>query len=237
MEMIYDPERAGKFYQNNRGNQSKQRKYHLTSEEIQTLKERHIEDTKEVSEEIKKKAGKFFFNPYRKGIYWAQLQALYLLGSNEWHELKEILEKTQELSSTMPALLKTLDGLVSTNQWDRFRRKTPKSMDISRSKDVTGRIQENFVFMQRLTCHHPSGYKLRQACAAIDLKKVSKEGFSNGLIYYRLSTYSTELEALPIRNFQEYDFSEKERKYYTYRFIGTIITKDSVYKNGKEVKV
>ena len=88
------------------------------------------------------------------------------------------------------------------------------------------------VFFQRLTKLHPYGYKLRQVFSAIDVKRVSKEGFSEGCFFYRLSTYDDIAEALPIRDFQEFEFIRHERKYVNYKFVGKIITKDKIIKEG-----
>lgn len=227
LKLIYNPEDAGKFYKSKKGQSSKQRKYHLTEDEIKVLQERHKLDTESVPDETKAKAGDYFFNPYRKGIYWAQLQALYLLGCNEWHEFKDILAKTQQIASAMPATIKTPNGMLSTNQWEKFRRRVPKDGATS-SKSLLGRIQENFTFMQRLSCHHPSGYKLMQAHASLDMKKVSKEGFPGGILFYRLQIHPTIDESIPTRDLSEYNFDAEEKRYYTYKFVGKVITKDSV---------
>lgn len=231
VESIYKEEDSGKNFTSRRGKVVVQRKYHLTPDQIKKCQIRHQEDTKDVPQEIKDKAGSFFFNPYRKGMYWSQLQALYLLGANEWHEFRTVLEKIQEISEEMPSIIAVGDNKIRTNRWERFRGKDIK-VSVSKGKDVIGRIEENMLFMQRLSCHHPSGYKLKQARASLDIKKVNKDGFTNGLIYYRLSTYSTEEEAMPVRDFSEYVFGEDEKKFYTTRFIGTIITKDGLIKEG-----
>ena len=96
IEVMYNPEDAGRTITNSKGRQVVLRKYHLTKEEIKRLKNKWIEDTKDCPEELFIKAGKHFFNPYRKGIYYYQLQAMFLLGSNEWHRFSDILDKTRE---------------------------------------------------------------------------------------------------------------------------------------------
>jgi len=227
LKLVYDPDNAGKLYMTRKGNQVQQRKYHLTDEEITSLQKRHEQDTSNVPEVTKAKAGKNFFNPYRKGIYWAQLQALYLLGCNEWHEFKEILSMTQKIASSMPSKMNTPNGIIDTNQWEKFRRRIPKE-GTSNSKSLIGRIQENFTFMQRLSCHHPSGFKLMQAHASLDMKKVSKDGFLGGILYYRVQIHPTIEESIPTRDLSEYNFGEEEKRYYTYKFVGTVITKDTI---------
>lgn len=220
-EILYNPNNIGNVVLSKRGKQMRIRKYHLTSEEKNQLILRHKEDTKDVPEVIKGLAGEHFFNPYRKGIYWAQIQALYLLGSNRWHNFKIVLDKTKELMISFKYIDKQTG--IETNLWEKFKNKTPKDQTV-RSKDIIGRIQENFIFCQRLGCNHPSGYKLRQAHSSLDIKKVTKKGFSQGLYFYRLSTYSTEDESYPVRDYSEYELSEKEYRHIREGFLGTILT-------------
>lgn len=233
MEIIYNPNNVGKEIISKRGSHTLQRKYHLTDKQIEKYRNIHNEYCSDLPEEIRCKAGDFFFNPYRKGIYWAQLQSLYELGANEWHDFMDVLRKTEEIARKIPSFVLINGKKHLTNQWDSFSSKSPKAG--INSKDYIGRLRENFIFMQRLSCHHPSGYKLRQAHASLDLKKVSKVGFSNGLFYYRLSTYRTEEESIPVRDFSEYKFDNNEKHYYTYKFVGKIITKDKVIYEGVEL--
>jgi len=231
---MYNPDSVGQTFMSKRGRPIKQRKYHLTQKEIEKKKKVHDEYCASLPEELREKAGYFFFNPYRRGMYWAQLQALYELGANEWHEFKDVLLKIQEIAVSMPATTKISGKTIQTNQWENFRTKEPKTGS-DNSKDVMGRIKENYIFMQRLSCHHPSGFKLRQAHASVDLKKVTKEGFPHGIYYYRLSTYRTEEESVPVRDFSEYVFEKDERHYYTYKFVGKIITRDKTILEGIEI--
>ena len=214
IEMLYKPENVGKVYTTSRGNKVVQRKYHLTDKEIELLRSRHELETREVSLSIKQKAGSYFFNPYKKGLYWFQVQSLYLLGCNEWHEFKEVLNKIKELSSSSSCFIKTSQGERLSNYWEKFRRKVSRE-DVVKSKSLVGRIQENFLFMQRLSCHHPSGYKLMQAHASLDLKKESKVGFLKGILYYRLQIHSTQEESIPIRDMSNYFLNKYEKRYYS----------------------
>ena len=86
--------------------------------------------------------------------------------------------------------------------------------------------------MQRLAGSHPSGYKLRQACAAVDMKKVTQEGLPNGALFYRLSTYSTFEEALPIRDIENYEPDSSEKKYFSRKFAGKIVTREGTFVGG-----
>lgn len=232
---VYDPADAGKEVQSSRGNQVKIRKYHMTEKEFEIRKKDFEEITKDVPDEIKKLAGPRFFNPYRKGIYFGLIHAMYLLGANQWHELNKIIKKAEEILSQIPVYYKNKksgEG-VKTSVWDRFAKKTPK-LGTQRSRDIIGRIQENMIFFQRLTCLHPSGYKLRQVCASVDMKKRSSEGIPNGIYLYRLSTYNTESESLPIRDFSEYTPVESDKKYISSRFLGKIIVcKGSILQEKK----
>ena len=89
------------------------------------------------------------------------------------------------------------------------------------------------VFFQRLAKLHPYGYKLKQACSAVDIKRVSSEDFPNGIFYYRLSTYDNTKQALPVRDYKEFKFPRHECKYVNYKFIGTIVTKNKIVSKGK----
>ena len=115
--------------------------------------------------------------------------------------------------------------------WEIFKNRNCRG-DVIKSKDYKGKVQENFVFFQRLSKLHPYGYKLRQVFSAVDIKRESKRGFSSGLYYYRLSTYDNIESALPIRDFSKFKFPKHEHKYVNYKFIGTIITKDKKIVNG-----
>lgn len=226
-KFLYAPNVVGKEVKSSRGNHVKVRKYHMTPEEILECKQIFETETKDVPVNIKKLAGDKFFNPYRKGIYYGQIQAMYLLGANKWHDLNSIIEKTKEILEVIPVYYKNkkTGEAVRTNIWERFASKTPKA-GTHRNRDITGRVQENMIFFQRLTGLHPSGFKLKQVCASVDMKKVSNSHVPSGIYMYRLHTYSTESEALPIRDFREYSPSESDKKYISARFVGKILVKE-----------
>ncbi len=228
-EIIYNPLEVGKDVLNSRGFLTKVRKHHLTDSELEKIKEKWTNDLIGVDKRIISKAGKYFFNPYRKGIYHYQIQSLFLLGCNEWHSLTDIVSKMEEIMSLVPCRTN-----INFTSWEKFRSKANKH-DAIRCKDYIGRIQENMVFFQRLNKLHPYGYKLRQVRAAVDIKRVSVLGFVNGCYYYRLSTYSSIEKSLPIRDFSQFIFPMPERRYISYKFIGTIITKDRVIRKGVKI--
>ena len=231
-DIIYRPEDAGDTFLNSKGKSTMIRKYHLTPEEMEKAKERWRNEVKDVSTEIKKKAGSFFFNPYRQGIYYYQIQTLFLLGSNEWHSLTAIVKKLEEYTSGISLRKSVVKEKGYHSAWDKFRGKSSRIFAAS-SKDYIGRIQENFVMLQRLSKMHPYGYKLHQVQAALDVKRESKRGFEQGIYYYRLSTYGSMAESLPIKDFSNFDFPSDGYKYINKRFIGTIVVKESqVVKNG-----
>jgi hypothetical protein len=234
IEVMYDPSDVGKIVTSSRGNKVKIRKYHMTKKEQKAAKKRFEEITHNVPQIIRDKAGSLFFNPYRMGIYYGQIQAMYLLGCNEWHEYPVVRREIESFLSNIIITIKKDGRLIDISVWDKFVGKTPKS-SLDKSKDVMGRIQENMVFFQRLTKLHPSGYKLRQVCAAVDIKRVSKTDFPNGIYYYRLSTYKTENEAIPIRDFTEFEFPQNHGRFVSKKFIGKIVTKEKVILSGMTV--
>jgi len=227
-EIMYHPTDVGKTVLNVRGKLSKIRKYHMTIEEMDKTRSRWEESIVGESSELRDLAGNYFFNPFRQGIYFYQIKAMYLLGSNKYHSLADILDKIEEIMRNIPS---RKEG-VSLNKWEEYRTKNHQEHAV-KIKDHKGRIQENMIFFQRLSKLHPTGYKLHQVRAAVDIKRVSKEGFSDGIYYYRLSTYKSDSEALPIKDFKEFNFPKHEGKYINYNFIGTVITPNGVIVKGK----
>ena len=222
-KIIYNPEKVGKQIQTEKGKNIIIRKYHLTEEEIARLTERWELEIREVDKEIREKVYPHFFNPFRRGIYHYQIKALYLLGASllgkgEWHDLKSIMNKLEEIMSFI-----SCSRYPFMTEWDIFRGKLPRKNSM-KSKDEKGRVQENMLLLQRLGRLHPYGYKLRQACAAIDLKIIQKKDLL--LYFYRLSSYPTFEEALPIRDFEEFDIVKYNKKGINKKFIGTIYTND-----------
>ena len=206
----YDPNEIGKIKMNKKGKQIIIRKHHLTDDEIISTRNKFKLLIKDVPKEIKDKAGMHFFNPYRtKGIYFIQIQALYLLGANEWHSYIEVKNKIREYASKI-ILVKRENGKVrKTDVWTEFNEKTSRNNSIT-SKDIYGRITENMLLLQRLNKLNPYGYKLKQAHAAIDIKIVPHNNLPNGLLYYRLSTYNTIEEAIPLKCNREIVFENDE---------------------------
>ena len=235
-EIMYNPDDVGKIVDGPRGKPIKLRQYHLTPKQMIERKKKFLEITTKVPKKIKDLAGPIFFNPYRNGVYHAQVQTLYLLGASKWHSLLKIRNKMKELMSAI--VLHKEDHLtgmkVEMTSWEQFKYKIPRSSP-SKSKDDQGRIKENMVFLQRLTRLHPSGYKLMQVCTAIDTKRISRPDFPNGLFFYRLSIYQTPEESIPIRDFSEFEFTSKRGRFISYRFIGKVITKDQTILNGKAI--
>lgn len=230
--IMYCPEDVGKEVINSHGKLSKIRKYHMTEKEQEITRNKWLKVTVNIDKRIVKRAGEYFYNPYRKGVYYYQIYSMFSLGANKWHSLGDIIKKMEEIMSEV--VIKK-DGMV-INSWDKFRGKSSRDCAM-RCKDFIGRIQENMIFFQRLNKLHPTGYKLMQVCSAVDMKRINKRGFPNGCYYYRLSTYDTIEESLPIRDFSNFKFPRHERKYVSYKFIGTVITKDAVITEGKAHEV
>jgi len=182
----YRPSDAGKQVQIKMGKNVIIRKYHLTEEDFERIRNKWLEEVKEISDKIKEKVGKnsFFFNPYRKGIYHYQVQALYLLGANEWHSLKTIMNKLEEIMSLIRCSEVKKNKYRCNNEWEYFRNKKARSV---KAKDEKGRVQENMILMQRLTKLHPYGYKLKQVGASIDIKIVNNND-DLSIYFYKLNT-------------------------------------------------
>jgi len=231
INITYKPENVGKEFTNKKGKKSRFRKFHLTPTEMVVYRQRWEDEVRDIDNDIRDKVGSTFFNPYRHGIYYYQVQALFLLGANEWHSLSDIVKKLEEYTTSLPLSPISVHGKSCRNAWEQFRSKNTRDWAIS-AKDYIGRIQENYIMLQRLSKFNPYGFKLYQVCSAIDIKRVSRQGFSGGLYSYRLSTYSEQAKSLPIKDFSEFIFKKNESKYVNNRFIGTIITMDKVVKSG-----
>lgn len=234
--IMYRPEDAGKQVRSSRGNLVTKRKYHMSPEEMETQRAKWLKDIEmaEVPASIRKLAHPTFFNPFRHGIYYAQIQALYVLGANQEHELSILLPQIQEIMMSFEVAQKDVDGkYVKVNAWKAFREKAPRGSD-SKSKDIIGRIQENFIFFQRLSALHPCGYKLRQVGAALDLRREARTGLPNGLWYYKLHTFDDPEQAWPTRDFSKFDLTKRQKRFMSYRFIGRIITANKTVFQGAE---
>ena len=221
LDIPYNPEDVGKEVMTSHGKIARIRKYHMTEGEKKLALKRWKEEIIGIDKRIVKRAGPIFFNPYRKGIYHYQISSLFSLGANKWHSLSSIIEKLEEIMSLVA--IKKDSGTITA--WEKFKGRSNRE-SATRCKDFIGRIQENMTFFQRLNKLNPTGYKLRQVCSAVDMKRVSKAEFPNGCFYYRLSTYSTEGESYPIRDYSKFTFIRHKSKYTNYKFLGTIITKE-----------
>ena len=228
IEIRYNPEEIGKTVINKKGRLVRRRKYHLTAKEMIEVKKKWLKDIKELPIEIRESGGRLFFNPYRQGIYYYQIQSLFLLGVNKYHSLDRILSTMYDYMSKK----KVIVGNKITTAWQKFKGKRGRT-EALRCKDYCGRIEENMSFFQRLTGLHPCGYKLMQVGAAVDFKRVSKEGFKGTYSFYRLSIYNSPDKALPIRDFKEYKFPKHESKYISSKFVGKTVTKDKIVIGGE----
>jgi len=233
-QIIYDPSKAGGEVVNRKGKILRVRKYHLTIEEISKSRAKWQKEVEGIDKRIRNRAGDIFFNPYRQGIYYYQIQTLFLLGANKWHGLTDIVQKLEKYTSQIPLKLSIVKNKGYHTAWDKFRGKSSRE-NATVAKDYIGRIQENFIMLQRLSMMHPYGYKLHQVHAALDVKRMSRRGFEQGIYFYRLSTYRYQYEALPIKDFSGFTFPKHEGKYISRKFIGTIVTKDGVIVEGRVI--
>ena len=181
---------------NSRGNMVTPRKHHMTDEQMSKTSLKFKTEVKDVSSEIKRKAGTKFFNPYRRsGIYYGCIQSLYLLGCNEWHEYKDVYNTIYEVLNT------TFDSR-GKNCWKKFTSRSARS-NIN-AKDDEGRIKHNYRTLQRLGGTNPFGYKLKQVCSSVHVKREA-----DGKFYYMLKTdWKNMDEAKPGFDFSAYDKTE-----------------------------
>jgi hypothetical protein len=149
------PIRARKAVVEGRGGVTRKvRLFHLSDEEVVTLRKR-IEE------------GGRFISPYADGMYSLQIETLVLLGANEPHLMGAAFKKFKEIASrdeTKNAMNRTL--------WDRFSQAVPRNMVTNR--DPLGKFIYNYGILQRLGGVTPYGLKLAQLGAKIDLLEDSE---------------------------------------------------------------
>ena len=131
----------------------------------------------------------------RVGAYWGQVEALIQLGANEYHSLRKIRDKMEEIMSAIPKK-KTRGGkTVDTTLWSDFFDK-PQRDGASKPKDGNGRIEQNFKVLQRLPRaketgreeKNPYGLKLAQFGMCIDIEYRQVMDGVDPLPYFRLNT-------------------------------------------------
>lgn len=170
------------------------RRYHMRPIDIEKKRQIFIEATSDVPADIKSRAGNIFFNPYKnRGAYYGSIQALYLLGANQYHRESDVINKMEEILSVL------LDR-KNRNSWDKFskrpeRRNKDTNEKAVSTKDMRGRVQHNMRVLQRLGGVHPYGYKLKQLGCCIDIKYISSSNDENKKYgwYYQLNTKFTDV--------------------------------------------
>lgn len=162
---------------NRRGAVVTPRKYHMTDAQLENGRAKWFERVSEVSSSIRGKSDPFFFNPYREnGGYYGGVQALFLLGSNEWHTFGDVRGMMQDDMSTRKS------PTNKRNSWEKFAYRSAREGAAS-TKDLMGRIVQNFRTLQRLGGVHPYGWKLAQLGASVDIRRTE-----NGIYEFRLNT-------------------------------------------------
>ena len=170
---------------NRRGNVVKPRKYHMADEQNEKAYNRWLERIQDVSTEIRSKASAIFFNPYREnGAYYGGVQALFLLGANEWHSYGAVrgMMQTDMSSRKSPTNKKT--------SWEKFAFRSAREGAAS-TKDLMGRIVQNFRTLQRLGGVHPYGWKLKELQSTVDIRRQA-----DGIWEFRLNTSWEDVESV-----------------------------------------
>ena len=168
-----------------RNKKNVKRSFVLSPLKFQQLKERFEEIIENVPHGIKIKAGSFFFNPFRSGIYFSQVQSLYLLGCNEYHSYVKIENKIKEI---LKEIIIKAGFNKDKNKWDVLCCKCD-NVNKKHCKDERGKIQHNFTLLQRMGEKSPYGYKLAQVHSCIDIIENRDKLFE-----YRLNTQHSSIE-------------------------------------------
>ncbi len=181
-DLFSEAEKKGterKKYTSSRGLEVKIRNHHLTDIKLEKRRKKYKEFIKNVSQEIKQKAGSNFFNPYRQsGVYFGCVQALFMLGANEWFSYKKVEEMMEKVMT-----IGMMPDRFGKKPWEKFKNKTVRKNkntgeDAISARDLMGRIQHNMRVLQRFNIgkeSNPYGYKLAQAFTCIDIQ-VDVEG-------------------------------------------------------------
>lgn len=157
------------------------RRYHLKDE----AKVKLIEDAKSQGR---------LPNPLgnRTGAYWGAIEALIQLGENEFHCLKDVRDKMQEIMSQIVKKKKVDGATIEITAWDDFYHKSSRT-NAAKPKDGMGRIEQNFRVLQRLPKpgkkeRNPYGLKLAQFGMCVDIKYVIDKDTGVSIPYYSLNT-------------------------------------------------
>jgi len=185
---------------NRRGNVVTPRKYHMTDAQYESGRKRWLESIKDVSPSIVLQSGSFFFNPYREnGSYYGGIQALFLLGANEWHNYGDVRVMMQDDMSCRKS------ASNRKNSWEKFAYRGAREGAIS-TKDLMGRIVQNFRTLQRLGGVHPYGWKLKQLRSCIDIRRSA-----GGVFDFRLNTgFDTVETVTPFYDVSSYNSGTKK---------------------------
>lgn len=170
---------------NRRGNIITPRKYHMAEGQRSKLQERWLESVVDVLSSIKGKSGAVFFNPYRaNGAYYGGIQALFLLGANDWHSYGAVRGKMQDDMSTRKS------PSSDKNSWEKFAGRGAREGAAS-TKDLMGRIVQNFRTLQRLGGINPYGWKLKELQTTVDIRRTEV-----GIWEFRLNTGHSTVDAI-----------------------------------------
>ena len=185
---------------NRRGNIVTPRKYHMTDAQLDKGRANWLEQIKGVSDVIKGKSASLFFNPYRaNGGYYGGIQALFLLGSNAWHPYGDVRGKMQDDMSTRKS------PTNKKHSWEKFAYRSAREGAAS-TKDLMGRIVQNFRTLQRLGGVHPYGWKLAQLGASVDIRRTEK-----GIYEFRLNTSWVDMNSVvPFYDVSSYECGVKK---------------------------
>lgn len=121
-----------------------------------------------------------FVSPFRRGgAYWGVTEALSLLGVNQRHLFKDVMDRMQEVMSA-----DSTKDRSGNSAWAKFTGRQPKNP--KNARDIVGKILQNIEVLQRLGGNHPYAYKLAQLGACINVFKMDSEGTQG--IYIELKT-------------------------------------------------
>lgn len=183
---------------NRRGKEFIPRCFHMTKKKLSTKKQKWVEDAKEVNPEILKLVGSKFFNPFRAGgPFYGALQALFLLGANKYYTYFKIHDVMEEVMDKI--MVYNPKDKETKSAWIRFLNRSERE-DAINTKDIQGRIHGNFRTMQRLGGVNPYGYKLKQICCCVDIRKVYNKDLGSEWAYCLNTKFKSSQDVKPTYN-------------------------------------
>lgn len=181
---------------NRRGKEFVPRCFHMVKKKINKKRNEWLKSVNDIDKTILALVGPTFFNPFRSGgPYYGGLQALFLLGANDYHNYIDIHDMMENIMSSITVY--NPKDKKTKSAWERFLNR-PERENAVHTMDIQGRIHGNFRTMQRLGGYNPYGYKLQQLGCCIDIRKMSHPDLGSEWVYCLNTQFKTNQDVKPL---------------------------------------